>query len=236
MKFDAYSLKARLAPTFLVLLPICLSLAAWLPSEFFASWRVAVGFLTYCGVICLLAELGRDLGKKKEPNLFKLWGGKPTTRMLRHRHSSLDKVTLARYHAKLSDLINQPFPNRESEKDDPKAADALYESGIKVLLERTRDSEKYSLLLKENTSYGFRRNLWGMRPAAILICIVCLLITVGRMWVVVTSNNEVPITTFLIPLGIIFILALWVCRITPAWVRISSDAYAIRLLAACETL
>lgn len=236
MKIDTYTIKARLMPAFLVLLPIGLALAAWFPTELFTGWRSAMTIAGYCGVLVLLSEFGRDLGKKKEAQLFKLWSGKPTTRMLRHRHSPLDAVTLARYHGVIGKLIGATLPNREAEKADQKSADALYESGVKLLLEKTRDSNRFPLLLKENTSYGFRRNLWGMKPAAIGICCLSLIATLVPVCLALFDDKTLPPLPVALAIGIIVLLVWWVLRVNPDWIRIPGDGYAQRLLAACDSL
>jgi hypothetical protein len=235
MKIDAYSIKARLMPSFLVLLPFGLALAAWFPTQI-SGWKSAVAAAAYCGALVWLAELGRDQGKKKEPALFKMWGGKPTTRLLRHRHSALDSVTLARYHSVISKFIGKPLPNRDDEEFGEKAADELYESGVKMLLEKTRDQEKFALLFKENVSYGFRRNLWGMKPAAILICSIGLMASLVPVYLAIERHEPAPPMAFCMAPIIIVLLVWWLLRVTPQWVRLPADAYAQRLLAACDTL
>lgn len=235
MKIDTYSLKARLAPTFLVLLPGLFAVAAWLPFEL--SILKALGtFALYCGVFFFLAELGRDQGRKKQPTLFRCWGGKPTTRLLRHSDTTLDSVTLARYHAFLSKVINKRFPSRTVESANPAAADELYESAGKFLLEATRNETTFPLLLKENISYGFRRNLWGMKPAAILICIIALVATLIPVCQAIFGKTSVPLLALSMAIITIFLLVLWILRVTPAWVQLAADAYALRLLAACDQL
>jgi len=223
-------------PAFLVFLPIGLALAAWFPAQLFTGWRSAMTIAGYFGVLVLLSELGRDQGKKKEAELFKLWGGKPTTRMLRHRHTSLDAVTLARYHSVISRLIGKALPTRDNEKADPKSADALYESGVKLLLERTRDAGKFPLLLKENTSYGFRRNLWGMKPAAIFICCLSLIASLVPVCAALFNQTPLPPLPLALTVSIIVLLVWWILRVKSDWIRIPGDGYAQRLLAACDLI
>jgi hypothetical protein len=64
------------------------------------SFNVLWNILVVGGGTALLAQIGRDLGKKKEPSLYEDWGGKTTTRLLRHREAK-NKLTLARRHKKL---------------------------------------------------------------------------------------------------------------------------------------
>jgi hypothetical protein len=235
MKLDTYSIKARLQPEFLVLLPVILAITAWLPFQL-TVWKTISSFAVSCGLWALLAEIGRDLGRNKQAALWQSWGGPPSSRMLRHRDTTLDSITLARYHGFLARALDRRFPTRAEEQADQAAADALYESAVKYLLEATRDETKFPLLLKENTSYGFRRNLWGMKPAAILLCVLGLaacLIPVGQaLW----SNSGVSPLPAAMAISTILLLVLWLLRVRPSWVRLAADAYALRLLAACDQL
>ncbi|MHB8522742.1 MAG: hypothetical protein ACYDH9_18555 [Limisphaerales bacterium] len=235
MKIDTYSLKARLQPQFLVLLPVVLAITAWLPSQL-SIWKTISSFGVYGGLWVLLAEMGRDLGRKKQPSLYQRWGGTPSTRLLRHRDTTLDPVTLARYHAFLSVAISRRFPSSAEEQADTKGADALYESAVKFLLEATRDDAKFPLLLKENTSYGFRRNLWAMKPAAILICILALAACLMPIAQAVPEGAPVEPLPVAMVVSSISLLVLWFLRVTPSWVRLAAEAYALRLLAACDQI
>src|SRR3989442_4065228 len=84
LTFDAYTLRARILPTLIVGLPIGLAALAWFPKS--ASWWGPIsGLVVGAGGVALLAQVGRDWGKRKQPRLFESWGGEPTTRLLRHR-------------------------------------------------------------------------------------------------------------------------------------------------------
>ncbi len=235
MKFDYYSFKARLQPGFIVLLPLGLALAAWLPTQV-AAWKPLASLGAYCGLGVLLAEMGRDLGRKKQSALYLKWGGAPTTRLLRHRDTHLDPVSLGRYHSFLSMAINHRLPSQPEEERDNVGADKVYESAVRFLLEATRDKSKFPLVLKENISYGFRRNLWGMKPAAIGISTLglaaCLIPLVQALW----AGSTLPPLPFAMSICNVILLVLWLLRVTPSWVLTAADAYALRLLAACDQL
>jgi len=47
------------------------------------------------------------------------------------------------------------------------------------LLTQTRDKRTYSLLFEWNISYGFRRNMFGLRRFGILVSTVTLAVTVA---------------------------------------------------------
>jgi hypothetical protein len=233
MKFDLYPIKARFKPAMLVVLPISLSLAAWFPDRF-AGWAVLAGVVVAGGLGCLLAELGRDQGKLKQGKLFQQWGGKPTTRKLRHRDTPFDWVTLSRRHAKLGTLVGLPAPSREEEVQDPGSADQLYEAYTRYLLEATRDHDRFPLVFAENISYGYRRNLWGWKPLGIILAIIGIVAS----GVPIIRDLDAGIEALpVLSTGLnLLLFLLWCFWIRPRWVRLAADAYADRLIAACEKL
>ncbi|MBL7076272.1 MAG: hypothetical protein ISS31_02265 [Kiritimatiellae bacterium] len=233
---DAYSLKARYYPTVIVLAPLCLVVLAvgsgvWDPMKGTISAVVSA-----LGMALVMDQVGRDQGKKKEPRLYDAWGGKPSTRMLRHHDTTLDGVTRRRYHEKLAELIpSVRMPTVEDEAANPEAADAVYESCGAFLRQKTRGKD-YALLFQENTNYGFRRNLWGMKSAGIVISIVGTLGCSGlTAWYLLAGKADWLVSGICASVCIVQ-LVLWTFRFTPDWVRIPAEEYARQLLAACDSL
>src|SRR5712691_10712930 len=152
---DPYERPARLYPVLLALLPL-LALVMLLYGPKATALTAAVTVAVSCGGLYLTTNLSRELGKRLEPKLYREWGGKPTTQLLRHRDTTLDPVTKRRYHAFLGAKIKEQFPEREKELSDAKGADDLYQSGVRWLKAKTHGDT--NLLFKENIAYGFRRN------------------------------------------------------------------------------
>jgi hypothetical protein len=106
----------------------------------------------------------RDAGKKREQSLFASWGGMPSVAIFRHRDPRIDGITKYRYHKTLGGLVEgAKAPSVANEEADPSAADRVYQAWSTYLRVNTRDTKKYSRLFQENVSYGYRRNLWGLR-------------------------------------------------------------------------
>ncbi len=233
-RIDTYSLKARLWPVLLHFLPLGFAVIAWFPEKF-AGWALLLGVATPCGLTALLTELGRDQGTKKEPWLFRRWGGMPTTQMLRHRDSTLDANTKTRYHKKLGVLIpGIEMPSASEEEASPLAADQIYESCGRFLREMTRDRQQFPLVFKELVSYGLRLNLWGMKASGLIVALVGLVASIVP--VVTTLSDRVPPAAVVASVLNLALLVCWALRITPDWVRLTGFAYARALLAACEIL
>lgn len=233
--FDHYTFRARLTPAFLCGLPAALAVMAWFSAEFW-SWGAFWAFVVASGFTALLSEIGRDKGKTKEKDLWKSWGGAPTTRHLRHS-GPLDSSTRARYHRRLEELIpNLTLPTPDQEHSDRKEADRTYQTCTNWLKEHTRDQKKYPLVYKELVSYGFRRNLWGLKPIGLTVTAVALLTIAVRIAQPLYQSQNIP--ALALPSGgiTILLLVLWIFWIRPDWIRIPADGYAQRLLASLETL
>jgi hypothetical protein len=234
---DRYTLTARFAPAVLVTLPLGLAFATWFPPEkHLPAALTAVGGTIALAV--LLGQLGRDQGKKKQPELFRDWGGPPTSRMLSHRHSSFNPLTLGRYHERLKTLIPglQLPASKDEEQADPAKANLAYESAGDYLREATRDRDKFRMVMAENINYGFRRNLWAMKSAGIVACLIALVIVGIRAGETYFHRGEVEALTTASLLFSCVLLVLWLVRVTRSWVRIAADEYSRQLLSACDKL
>ncbi len=232
---DSYNRRARLYPILLVVLPLGLTTLAWSPGGIL-GWNITWGLIVWAGGTALLTQLGRDLGKQKENHLFEIWEGIPTTRLLRHRDAP-NKEILKRRYSKLMELIpGLNIPSSDEERDEPKRADEIYDSCTRFLINKTRDKKKFPLIFEENCNYGFRRNLWGLKPLGLIISSISVLAILFLLFNSITSDIE--IRPILLICGVINLLLVfvWIFWIRPSWVKITADAYAERLLDACDKL
>lgn len=100
----------------------------------------------------------------------------------------------------------------------------------------TRDKERFQLLFQENVNYGFRRKLWAMKPVGIAISILSLA-ALALVTQIEARADAVPWFANLTAIAIVaLLLTWWLVRITPSWVKIVADAYALRLLASIDEL
>lgn len=229
---DTYTRRGRLYPALLIALPLGLATLVWFPDGV-TGWATFWGLIVWSGGTALIAQIGRDWGRNKQAQLFRLWGGKPTTRMLRHRDAP-NKVTLERRHNKLQQLLPElNMPTLEEEQSEPERADEIYDAGITFLREQTRDKEKFHLVFEENCNYGFRRNLWGMKTLGIISAAVGTLAVIVHLWV--NGISTPPLAVIIGAVNSLFLLGWWLW-ITPDWVRTAGEAYAERLLEASEEL
>jgi hypothetical protein len=231
---DAYTIRARYLPALLVALPLGAALLAWFPNGFTVLKPFSVLFGLWGGA-ALVEQIGRDFGKRKEPGLFDRWGGKPTTRRLRHGDAN-NEVLLARRHALLQRLLpDLRLPSPEDERRDPAAADKVYETCINFLREATRDKAKFPLVFEELCNYGFRRNLWGMKPFGLAISLTGLAaLTVPSLIDYFRLSLLPPLLPATALLADAAMLLAWLFIIRPDWVRMTAEAYTDRLLESLE--
>ena len=104
-----------------------------------------------------------------------------------------------------------------------------------ILKEKTRDRKKFPLVFEELCNYGFRRNLWGMRPLGIATSAIATTAVIALIGVdLFVKKASIP--PFVIICGVInlFCLLIWLFWFTPNWVKIAAEAYADRLLPTCD--
>lgn len=231
---DAYERHARLFPALLTCAPLS-ALGLVVFSEALSGFGWLAVLAVSSGIAVLLAQLGRDLGKSGEKKLYILWGGMPSMTIFRHSDARLDPITKERYHKLLAGVLKTTRPTAQEEQAGPHAADKIYAAWSNYLRANAR-GEKFELLLKENTSYGFRRNLWGLREIGILAHLITLLICILHLYSVYQAEGFIDL-----PMGMVglFALLMLICStliFTGDWVRLVADAYAVRLAESLEVL
>jgi len=232
--FDNYTLKARVQPALLTLFPLFVTVALWMPQ----LYELFVGLASLaiaCGVVLLFSHIAQSRGVKAEKRLISKWGGWPTTIWLRHRNDNLDEHTKARYHSFLEQNVpSWKPPSPEEEASNPAEANKLYITAVHWLRENTRDKKLFPLVAKENISYGFRRNLYGLKPIGLVIVIVCALYSLVRLYLQVDA--ETPFSEQGLAALVVSLLAglAWLRVVTEPFVKIAGASYAERLLGVCD--
>ncbi|HEY1594866.1 MAG TPA: hypothetical protein VGF74_05700, partial [Thermoleophilaceae bacterium] len=132
--------------------------------------------------------------------------------------------------------VGWPLPTADEEAMDPDGADGAYDEAAATLRELSRDPARFALLHKENTSYGFRRNLLGLRPWGRAIACVTL-VAAAITGLVSNASASSRISAAIVP-GVwsILALAMYARVVKPAWVESAANEYARRLLGAVELL
>lgn len=232
---DSYSLKARVYPMLILLLPILVA-GVFYSIQLENSWHFVMSLGLVSVLTYFFSQLGRDLGKKREKELWNSWGGAPSIQILRFSDSTLDKHTKERYHLRLQSLC--PIQTPINLSDPHPELDEKYAAWNKFLISKTRDTKVFNLLFKENVSYGFRRNLWAIKPIAILIILVLMIL--NYLYEVRLSGTINPLmlsqTFWGCSLSLLLLLIVWLFIINEEWVKTPAFSYALRLCESIEQL
>jgi hypothetical protein len=219
MLLDAYSLKARWAPALICAAPILILFSAFLgdQSPLLTGAPVAIG-----SIAALVAvELTRTRGRACEKRLIIKWGGLPTTKALRHMDGPEDRE-LSHRRTQLELLTGHALPSMAMEKKDPSGADRQYASVVRTAIARMgRESVGAERLQKENTSYGFRRNLRGLRGLGITLVLVGLCTSIAKVVITQDPSSVLLPGTVQIVIGV-----LWIAVVKDSWVEEQAMIYS----------
>lgn len=233
---DPYELKARVLPALIQISPLVPLFVGVPVLDADITGSGTLSGLLFLAFTVLSSSAVRPMGKRLENRLIDNWGGLPTTIMLRHSDSSINPETKKRYHAALQTLLPESdWPTTETEQLNPVAADAVYESAIDAVRERTRDREKYRLVFAELGNYGFARNLRGSRPIGLVLAVLLLICEMS----VIADNGWLTqfADTLVWHISALYALVFGVVMLTffgNRFVREAGDNYARALLATLD--
>lgn len=234
---DSYTLRARLSPALISIAPVFLFLftsISW--NEFSLPQSIALGIVAI--LFFGASDLGRRCGKRVERIILKANDGTPMATVLRHRDPIIDPVLKASYLDWLGRELNETPPTDLDEIMSKESADRFYSRCSVLLRERTRDCNIFKLLFEENVTYGFRRNSLGLKPLAILIdsivLIVCFFVILTDIDLIVNpAIFEMPYITIFFAITHILYYMLFVTRRS---VIQASDQYGRQLVLSIESL
>lgn len=230
--FDSYSLRAQWAPVLAVIAPPIFATYVTFP-ELVSFKGAAGGSLLVAALPPILAHTARNLGKRLEPGLWASWGGKPTSRLLRHRDRTIPEPTKRRYFATLS-RAGIERPTEADEVANPPEADMVYASAGDWLRRHTRNPKVVSLVASKNAAYGFARNLLGVRWIGFALTIAVGLAQVWLTWQAhVEASPKLPGYAVGATVNLLA-AALWVFAVRSDDVRSAADAYSVAILECLE--
>ncbi len=231
--FDRYDLCARITPGVMVVLPAVVALAVHVPIlppmsvSHIALYGAAAGFAWVLGTWV------RGRGLHAQERLVAKWGGMPTELLLRHGDPRIDAATKARYHAALQAMTpHRRMPTAEEEAADPAAALQTYRSAVRRLIENRREAAD-NLVLAENASYGFWRNLHGCRLPALIVAVGSAIAVAGPDAIVMFQTGPqftVPLHRSVLAMALVAWGALLWCVAGEQRVKDAAVCYAERLL------
>jgi hypothetical protein len=189
-------------------------------------------------LLAVMSDVARRRGRAIEPGIIRRMGGLVSITMMRHRDDALDPATKTAMHKFLGEKIDADAPTREEEQCDPTAADDFYRRSGNWLRENTRDARKFKILFEENVTYGFRRNLLGLKWPALGINVAIVAFCLVLLWLHSPLNTADPLIQKLLSVvAIAFLHATYfILFVNEAGVVEAAQTYARQLLLCTETL
>jgi hypothetical protein len=179
--FDGYTIRARVFPAIIAAIPalaMVILLVSWTGLAL-SSGIATIGLII---ILYMFSDFARSQGRKIEPRIFELQRGKPSVTMMRRADTSLDADSKDRYRAFLASKLARMAPTAAEEEQNQAVADAFYDQAGNWLRENTRDTKKFSILFNESISYGYRRNLLGLKWIALGLNLTVVVICAGLLW------------------------------------------------------
>lgn len=232
--FDPYGLKARVFPAIIAGLPAWALVIVLVPWSYVGlPHAIAAAALTV--LLFAFADFARRVGRKVEEKL----GTRSTPELFHCDNTVIDAVSKQRYRAFLAERIGQPAPTEGQEKADIQTANQFYMSAANWLREHTRDTKKFYLLFADNITYGFRRNLLGLKMVALAGNLLVLVICAGLLAADIVYLKAIP--GIIEKLGTVAAAAIlhsvyMALAVNPSAVRDASLAYGRQLILCCEIL
>ncbi|MGM4902045.1 hypothetical protein AB8B21_22055 [Tardiphaga sp. 866_E4_N2_1] len=234
---DAYALKARYYPALLATIPALVALAILISRAKFGL-TTGIASLAIPVLVFAAADIARRVGKRIEDDIYAKSGGKPSVTMLRYSDHTFDATSKEQYRAFLSTKISLPVPTEAAERNNIKAGDAFYERAGAWLRENTRSTKKFGVLFAENVTYGYRRNLLGLKWPALLTNIALVLLSAFLTYRkgTVDTDDETTIALLIVVALALVHSTFMAFGVTRQSVIEASRTYARQLILSCETL
>lgn len=233
--FDAYTIRARLFPATIAAAPALAAVALLISWSSFGL-SSAIASIAILVLMFAIADFSRARGRKLEIQLHAKHGGLPSITMFRRSDQTIDSGLKDRYRTFLAGRLGVEAPGAEVELLDKTAADGFYNQCGTWLRENTRDTKRFSILFGENITYGFRRNLLGVKAIALALNGFVVALCAVILW-----RLDFDMAT---PLGSKVTVVLVVAAAHAAYmllavnqnaVRDASRAYGRELILSCES-
>lgn len=230
---DSYERAARFTPGVLLVTPIAIALLGFGFVVTPRSATLAGAALAIVGPALLSKHVG-NRGRSIEQALHQAWGGPPTTLLLRPPKHGLT-TTLAQRRFNVERVTQVPLPDGSG--TDHEADAESYRAAVLTLRSKTTDHAAFPLVFAENKSYGFERNLLGVRSEGLWVSGVCTLGVGGTLITTLAGNARLDVTTLALALAAeIISVTFWSTWPTSDRVKDAGTRYAERLLDAASTL
>lgn len=218
--FDAYEIRARIAPAFIVVSPLLLIIIALGKNSsinMLSSSIIGVLFLAFLYTLSLAV---RFLGSRFEKSLWGKWGGVPSELLMKKDNGIFPSQTKVAVLQNVKTVFEMQITDEEL--DAQKFIEDVREA-FRLVRQYIRQNDPQGLWQRHNAEYGFLRNLF----ACWWIWFTCSTISTGVcgwMWLHQTNHTSMYLTI----IGSIFVVLVILMKllILPGLVKDAAFRYA----------
>jgi len=161
---DNYELRARYAPSLIVVAPFLITLWTCAPSEFQGLSAFTGGILSLIMWYCL-AMFVRFFGKKVEPQLWDEWGGNIAANLMLWENKFFNDELKKQYHDAILKYLSLTMSTKDEELLSKETAEKRCIQAFIRVRGVLRKFDPTGLWATDNAEYGFARNIYGSRKA-----------------------------------------------------------------------
>ena len=217
--FDAFEIRARLAPTLIVFSPWVLVLVTYVQSISPSLLTTSAATVIFLALFYALSFAIRYFGLQIEDALWASWGGPPSVILMRETDDTFSQGTKSEMRVYLANVLSI---ENVAQSDWAEDVDRV-QNAFRLVRQHIRQHNPDGLWTKHNTEYGFLRNLlgswrlWFLNSA--LVATVC-----GLLWYVSSGKMLAVLSVLSIVSGLIAII-FRIC-ILPRATRTAAYSYA----------
>jgi hypothetical protein len=189
------------------------------------------------GLVLLFAfaDVGRRAGKNVQAKL----GTGATPEQWYRGNPDVSEGAKDRYRVFIAKQLKLAAPTADEERTNSSRANDFYLSANTWLREHTRDTRAFSILFAENITYGFRRNLLGLRITALACNAIVAVISAVILYFRPPYFGALPQIDekmVIILAAVLLHSTYMILAVRRAAVREASLAYGRQLILSCENL
>lgn len=173
---DAYEIQARVLPAMLVVSPVAVLVAQIALAK--RNWLAMIGWGAGLEVVLavLVSKVGHALGARLQGRLEKEWSGLPTHAWLRATDQTHSEQQRRGWWKAL--LVLSGFDIEKAVKENDAAeVDRVIGDAVAACRNKLKSNKGASLVQTYNITFGFARNLAGMKWLTLVICVACAAIS-----------------------------------------------------------
>lgn len=221
---DAYSIRARLSASIILLAPIVVTIFFCFEEIItLASSSVLIGIiLAFTNYIPILQR--RACKNSEQVKNY-------AAEFLHTDNDVIDAVSKARYYSTLAKIDNSFSAFQKPENTE--AFQRCCVSAIWYLRNHTRDNH---LVQEENITYGFCKNLFASKNYGIIFSLACGTFTGIYAWNLFGAFSDIPLQYYFAFVFNLSMLVFWILGVTKEVLEDTAIRYAKTLLSAIDSL